>query len=252
MRKYKGFDLFFIFGSVGFFFVLLMILIGFLNGINANSYLLEIGNGSIVRKVVSRHRFGINLNGLILSSSFMISTLSMFLLAVFMIAVPRRRRVPEEPDQKVNRLSEEETPVQETIPEKDHADEDLIERTSPKEPVHLASVTESDLINNTMGKELPNNVVYGSGEIDEASMADFIYGFPDSSIKFAFDCNIDGTSLPEGTKEMHRKWNSRGLNPLVVKNKIQEILNWEIIGKNRLGDISLELKKQTEEYRNAK
>ena len=82
-----------------------------------------------------------------------------------------------------------------------------------------------------------DDVVYGTAEITNAAVIDFVNKFPDSALKFLFRKQLDGKPLTAEEEEIYRTWEKRGMNRGKVKAYVLTLMEWDNIPKDPLYDI---------------
>ena len=69
-----------------------------------------------------------------------------------------------------------------------------------------------------------NDVVFGSKNITQSSMKNFVMEYPDSALKYIFRKNLDGRPLLREIDNIYYKWEKRGLIKGEVKKYVLELM----------------------------
>ena len=93
---------------------------------------------------------------------------------------------------------------------------------------------EEDVFKNSIySATYDNDVVFGSKNITQSSMKNFVMEYPDSALKFIFRKNINGRPLLAEIEKIYHKWEKRGL----IKEEIKKYV-LELIGSSEFPDIT--------------
>jgi hypothetical protein len=113
----------------------------------------------------------------------------------------------------------------------DPAEEEVIEAIEPLE----ADVMDED----TEGED---DVVYGTGQVSDVAIMQFVHKFPDSALKFLFRKQLDGKALSNSEEEIYQSWEKREMTRGKVKGYIQTLMGWKDFPKKPLYEIWQEIR----------
>lgn len=149
-------------------------------------------------------------------------------------APPQAQEVPSsevgDPAETIQKREEtmSETPKK---PEKIISSVDTIEDINELSDEYADSIVEGE-----------NDVVYGTGEITDSAIIDFVHKFPDSALKFLYRKNLDGTSITYEVEEIYTIWEERGLMRSKVKSYILTLTGWSVFPKKSLREVWVDLR----------
>lgn len=71
------------------------------------------------------------------------------------------------------------------------------------------------------------NVVYGSGRVNDDSVWDFIHSYPDSAVKFLYRKSLENKPLSPTDEDIYRRWEIRGMSRGKVRELVLETMGWK-------------------------
>lgn len=93
------------------------------------------------------------------------------------------------------------------------------------------------------------DVVYGTGRIQEDAVWDFVQQYPDSSVKFLYRKTLDNKPLSPTEEDIYRGWELRGMSRAKVREVVLEIMSWQSLPDNFPHEIWRELRDQIYEMK---
>ncbi len=240
--------------SSGYFLILLTIAIsalffGFINffsGFNSSFVLLENGP-SPMRHIVDNYGYYQNIKGLVYSATFLVAGVCFLVMILLPSDRVRSALQAQEPPQPVYPTSEESSisaPIQKKEPETEP--QQVISLEKEGEEVETENEIDIDLIEepdeiveviDTNVMEGDDDVVYGSKQITNAAIIDFVHRFPDSALKFLYRKQLDGKILTRAEEDIYREWENRGMTRAKVKKYIYTLMEWKTPPKKPLYEI---------------
>jgi hypothetical protein len=93
------------------------------------------------------------------------------------------------------------------------------------------------------------DVVYGSGRVNEDSMWDFVQQYPDSAVKFLYRKTLDNKPLSPTEEDIYRNWEMRGMTRARIRQIVLDLMRWQSLPDNFPHEIWRELRDQIYELK---
>ncbi|MDH5560349.1 MAG: hypothetical protein OEY59_05785 [Deltaproteobacteria bacterium] len=103
-----------------------------------------------------------------------------------------------------------------------------------EEDVELDEFTEDTYHEIVEGED---DVVYGTEEITNAAIMDFVHKYPDSALKFLYRKRLDGKAVSSEEEEIYRNWEKRKMFRAKVKAYILSLMEWDKMPQEPLFEI---------------
>ena len=92
-------------------------------------------------------------------------------------------------------------------------------------------------------EEEDSDVIFGTGQVTEESVVNFIQRNPESALKFLYRKTLDDKPLPSAEEEIYQGWQRRGLSRAWIRDYVLQIMEWKALPKKKpLTDICSEVK----------
>ena len=214
----------------------ILILLGgvyhFFSEMNTTYVLIKAGNKPVM-KITDNYKYTQNKKGLIFSVAFLCSSLSL----VIMILLPSSER--ESYTKSLHKPTPGTPRSDSTMGSALPADEQSIIPSMDTEN-NGALVNDPDILDNVeefseddwpnIESDLPANddsVVYGTGQISDVAIMDFVHKFPDSAVKFLYRKQFSGKPLSREDEDIYYKWEQRSMSRSKVKRYILSLMEWQ-------------------------
>lgn len=119
---------------------------------------------------------------------------------------------------------EPETSQPERAPAKTRSVEEEVLTAQPEETAEI-----EDLPDARAAETGEEDVVYGSGRVDDDSIWEFIHNHPDSAVKFLYRKTLDNKPLSPTEEDIYRRWEMRGMRRAKVRELVLEIMAWKTL-----------------------
>ena len=252
---------------IGFFMAALVFgLLFFLTSMGENSYVVSDGFKYGLR-YIDKPKYDMNMQGVIFTLTFLAAGILMIILMILpgqqpalsqAAPPPQPRRRPGEPQPQAapqpaaqtaapqpagqtataqprpegessqtmveiedeGRRGQSGRPSERAAQKKVSVEEELLQGENPEDMIEDIPDTRGDL----SGEE---DVVYGSGRVNDDSIWEFIHDYPDSAVKFLYRKTLENKPLSPNEEDIYRRWEMRGMTRTKVRSLMLEIMGWD-------------------------